>query len=79
MTRLPYRDFYQTGWIAADSETNLAALRPDSGRTWVLYTFPERLRAVDPAIWDAIRCCFTEARRFPGTVEGGAIWVMVRG
>ena len=79
LTRLPYRDFYQTGWIAADSETNLAALRPDSGRTWVLYTFPERLRAVDPAIWDAIRCCFTEARRFPGTVEGGAIWVMVRG
>ena len=79
MTRLPYRDFYQTGWIAADSGTNLAALRPDSGRTWVLYTFPERLRAVDPALWDAIRCCFTEARRFPGTVEGGAIWVMVRG
>lgn len=79
MTRLPYRDFYPTGWIAADSLTDLAALRPDSGRTWVLYTFPERLRAVDPAMWDAIQCCFTEARRFPGTAEGGTIWVMVRG
>jgi len=79
MTRLPYRDFYRTGWLAADSQTNLAALRPESGRTWVLYTFPERLSAVDPALWEAIRCCFTEARRFPGTVQGGTIWVMVRG
>lgn len=79
MTRLPYRDFYRTGWIAADSQTNLAALQPASGRTWVLYTFPERLRAVDPALWESIRCCFTEARRFPGTVQGGTIWVMVRG
>jgi hypothetical protein len=79
MTRLPYRDFYRTGWLAADSTTDLAALHPDSGRTWVLYTFPGRLSAVDPALWDAIRCCFTEARRFPGTVQGGTIWVMVRG
>jgi 4-amino-4-deoxy-L-arabinose transferase-like glycosyltransferase len=79
MTRLPYRDYYQTDWLVADSLMNLESFRPASGRTWLLYTFPERLSAVDPALWEAIRCCFTEARRFPGTVQGGTIWVMVRG
>ena len=76
MTRLPYRDFYRMPWTAADSVGDLRAGETQAGRAWLLYTFPERLAAVDSAIWNRLRCCYTEVRRFPGTVQGGTIVVM---
>ena len=74
MTRLPYRDFYHTDWTAADSLPDLLAAERSAPRTWVLYAFPERLAAVDSAMWAHVQH-YTEVRRFPGTVQGGTIVV----
>jgi hypothetical protein len=76
MTRLPYRDFYQTGWTAADSLPDVIAAERAAPRTWLLYTFPERLAAVDSALWTHVQDRYREVRRFPGTVQGGTIVVM---
>ena len=75
MTRLPYRDFYRTGWIAADSVRDVVAAE-QAPRTWVLVTFPDRLAAVDTATWRHLQEHYREVARFGGTVQGGAIQVM---
>ncbi|HEY2804500.1 MAG TPA: glycosyltransferase family 39 protein [Gemmatimonadales bacterium] len=75
MTRLPYRDYYQTSYIAADSEPQIVQAE-SQGHAWVLVTFPERLEAVDSATWSHLHCCYQEIRRFGGSVDGGTILVM---
>jgi 4-amino-4-deoxy-L-arabinose transferase-like glycosyltransferase len=79
MTRLPFLDWLHTGWTAVDGEPALAAVEAAHGRTWVAYTFPARLAAVQPALWARLRRDYRVAREFPGTVGGGTIVVMVRG
>jgi len=59
---------------------NLAALEAaegQHGRTWVLYTFPIRLAAVQPEIWSRLESRYDTAAVFPGSVGGGAIVVLV--
>jgi hypothetical protein len=76
MTRLPYRDYYRTWFLPAGSAADLAQAEQATGHALVLVTFPERLQAVDTAIWNRLQCCYQEVKRFGGTVEGGAITVM---
>ena len=75
MTRLPYRDFYPTDFVAADSLADVAAVEQRATRTWLLYAFPERIAAVDTVLWRHIESRYHEIRRFGGTVQGGTIVV----
>ncbi len=77
LTRLPYRDFYRTGWTPIDSLPDLLAVESRAPRTWVLYTFPERLAAVDSATWAHLQG-YRPAISFPGTVAGGEIVIVRR-
>lgn len=44
-------------------------------RTWVLYTFPVRLAAAYPDVWQEL-AGYRQMATFPGTVGGGAIVVL---
>jgi 4-amino-4-deoxy-L-arabinose transferase-like glycosyltransferase len=79
MTRMPFREWLGTVWPAAESDSSLAALESAEGRTWVLTAFPARLRVVQPGLWERLQREYTVAARFPGTVGGGTIVVMVKG
>lgn len=73
----PYEQYYRSGWTAVTSHAELERLERTHGKTWVLYTFPARLSAVQPEIWDRLQRQYRTAAEFPGTVGGGDIIVKV--
>lgn len=77
LTNYPYQRYLARAW---DSVANIEALRAierNHLRTWVLYTFPVRLSAVQPEIWNHLQSTYDTAAVFPGTIGGGAVVVMV--
>jgi len=78
LARFPYERYLQTGWTFAADEQALAVIEARHAKTWVVYTFPARLSATQPALWDHIQRTYNRAARFGGTVGGGAVIVMVR-
>jgi 4-amino-4-deoxy-L-arabinose transferase-like glycosyltransferase len=79
LARFPYERWLATGWRPADSVVELEVVERAHARTWGVYTFPERLSATRPELWRRLRDSYTTAARFPGTVGGGAVVVLVRG
>ena len=57
---------------------DLQGIEAEHARTWFLYTFPTRLQAVHPELWDHVEDHYREAGTFWGTVRGGEVVVMVR-
>jgi mannosyltransferase len=76
LTRFPYQDYYRKEYRPVDSLAQLERIESADRQTWVLYTFPIRLAAVQPQIWARLQGQYTTAARFPGTIGGGAIVVM---
>ncbi len=77
LTRYPYREYDRRPWTEVDSIAGLLAVEAGHRRTWVLYTFPIRLQAVAPELWQRLQTHYRKAAVFPGTVGGGAVVVMV--
>ena len=78
MSDLPFREYLGLEWDVVDGEAALLQTERTHPRTWVLYTFPTRLAAVQPAIWSRLDSAYVRAAVFSGTVGGGDIVVMVR-
>ncbi len=78
MTSLPYRDYLGRLWPEVTSVSELEQQEAGAARTWVVYTFPNRLAIVQPAVWERLERDYAEAARFEGTVRGGAVVVLVR-
>ena len=78
LTRFPYEQYLRTGWSFAADEAALAAIEARHPKMWIVYTFPARLSATQPALWAHIQRTYNRAARFGGTVGGGAVIVMVR-
>lgn len=72
-----FQKYMERPWIAVDDLESLESIEDASEQTWLLYTFPVRLPAVYPGIWDRIGQSYDTAAVFPGTVGGGTIYVMV--
>jgi hypothetical protein len=70
-----YPTYYAPSWPVADTVEQLAALRSENGRTFVVYTLPIELRAVHPDIWKALESDFETVRVFWGTLGGGEVYV----
>jgi hypothetical protein len=78
LTRFPYEQYLNAGWTFAPDEAALASIEAQHEKTWVVYTFPARLSATQPALWERLQRTYNRAARFGGTVGGGAVIVMVR-
>ncbi len=78
LTNYPYREYLNRRWDSVASVGALEGIERSHPRTWVLYTFPVRLSAVQPEIWRHLHATYDTAAVFPGTVGGGAVVVMVK-
>ncbi len=78
MSILPYQEYRGREWLIVRDAAELGAVEAEHARTWLVYTFPTSLQALQPDIWDRMRADYREAARFPGTVRGGDIVVMVK-
>ena len=78
MSRYAYQQYLAPKFLGVDNDAELAEVERSHPRTWLLYTFPTRLAAVQPGIWSRLQREYTTAAEFPGTVSGGTIVVKVR-
>jgi mannosyltransferase len=78
MASLPYEKLWTTGWAAVDNIDALLEIERQHPRTWIVYTTPAHLQAVQPKIWDRLEREYDVARVFYGTVRGGEVVVKVR-
>jgi hypothetical protein len=78
LTRFPYERYLRTDWQFVPDQETLAQIEATHARTWVVYTFPARLSATQPALWEHVQRSYNRAARFGGTLGGGAVIVMVR-
>ncbi len=73
----PYRSYLSERWLLVENRDELERVERAHARTWVLYTFPTRLAAIQPEIWARLQSSYTTAAEFPGTVGGGTVVVKV--
>ena len=77
LAEMPYRRWLGKEWQSASDVGSLEAIERGHPRTWVLYTFPVRLKVLEPGIWGRLSDQYRRAAEFPGTLGGGTIVVMV--
>ncbi len=77
LTDYPYQRYLGKPWTSVQDVGALEQVERERPRIWLLYTFPIRLAAVQPEIWQRLRTGYDTAAVFPGTVGGGDIVVMV--
>ena len=73
----PFNAYYGKDWANVTTPEGLDALGPAKGRTWLVYTMPVQAAGAYPAILERIGRDYTEAGRFYGTLNGGAVVVSV--
>lgn len=78
LTRYPVRTWLGRDWPTATTGDELAAAESATGRTWVLYTFPIRLSATFPTLWERLQRDYKEVQVVPGTVGDGSIIIVRR-
>ncbi len=71
----PYMHYYPTGWPWTGTAAELDQVRRSADRTWVLYFFPEALRAGHPDVAATVEQDFVTVAEFGGTLGGGTIFV----
>lgn len=71
----PLEDLYDKSWPSVETAEDLARVRADAERTWLLATFPAQLRSHHPDVLEAIERDFELAKAFPGTLSGGEVLV----
>lgn len=78
MSGFVYTKYLPRAATLVDSGDALRALEAAHRRTWVIYTFPQRLSAVQPEIWRRLERDYRPAAEFPGTVNEGTVYVVVK-
>ena len=76
LTTYPYSEWLGRDWAGLGNLEQLKAVERTHPSTWVLYTFPIRLRTMLPGIWERLTVAYDTAAVYPGTIGGGDIVVM---
>lgn len=77
MTGYVYGRYYRLPWTNVTSASELAQVEAGRPRTWMVVTFPVRVETGEPALWARLSDSYRTVARFPGTVGGGDLYVMV--
>jgi len=73
----PYEHLYKPGWQAVQNLDELNSIRASAKRTIVLYTLEPVLLSMQPDIAACVKRDFRLMKRFPGTLENGAVYVYI--
>jgi hypothetical protein len=73
--RLVYHGYYRLPYEKLETEQSLRALKSDASQLWILYIFPEDVRALYPDIMKSLENDFDLIRTFDGTLNGGTVHV----
>jgi hypothetical protein len=73
----PYENLFKPGWQAVKTADELNAIRSQAKRTIVLYTLEPVLESMQPEIAVMVKRDFRLMKRFPGTLENGAVYVYI--
>jgi uncharacterized membrane protein len=75
LAAFPLNEYYGANWPEVRDRYQLNEWRSSSRRVWVLYTLAPVLQAVAPDLYAAIQEEFRLVKAFPGTLQGGAVFV----
>jgi hypothetical protein len=70
-----YSRYYAPQWPVAKTAHELASLRPNGARVFLVYTLPIELKAAHPDLWRSVELEFETLKVFPGTLGGGEVYV----
>ena len=65
-----------TAVVGVEHVAGLERLEADAARTFLIYSFPDHLRAASPPLWRHLRTEYQRVAEFPGTLGGGTVFVM---
>lgn len=71
------REYLRAGSIPVADDADLASVEKAHPRTWFVYTFPDRIAAVEPALWAKVSAEYRPVAEFRGTLGGGSVFVAV--
>lgn len=70
-----YGQYLTPHWPVVTTGGDLESLQQGPGPVWLVYTIPIELRAFKPDIWRVIERDFEVVKVFPGTLNGGEVFV----
>lgn len=71
-----YSRYFAPQWLVAKSETELRSFeQSNSDNIWLVYTLSPEIKAFRPEMWRMIERNYKIVRVFPGTLNGGEIFV----
>jgi hypothetical protein len=70
-----FQKYYAPNWITTRSGPELAALDQQNDEVWLVYTMPFEIQAFSPDVWRTIQNDYEIVRSFPGTLNGGDVFV----
>ena len=73
-----YGEYLTPFWPVAKTGPELETLQEGRGRVWLVYTLPIEVKAFRPELWSMIENDYEIVQVFPGTLNGGEVFVCQR-
>lgn len=70
-----YGKYFAPQWTIAADDLDLQNIQRTGEEIWLIYTLSPEIKAFHPALWKAIERDYRVVQVFPGTLNGGEIYV----
>ncbi|MBV6497747.1 MAG: hypothetical protein JFAIHJKO_02898 [Pyrinomonadaceae bacterium] len=70
-----YGRYLTPSWPVASTASDLEKIEGRSDSEWLIYTLPIEIKAFKPELWKVIERDYSVVRVFPGTLNGGEVFV----
>lgn len=70
-----YGNYFAPQWSVAKTGAELETIQQKSEKVWLIYTLSPEIKAFHPDMWQIIEKNYEIVRVFPGTLNGGEVFV----
>lgn len=70
-----YSKLFAPHWATAETVAELEIIEQKGGKIWLIYTLSPEIKAFHPDIWQIIERDYEIVKVFPGTLNGGEIFI----